>query len=322
MGYKKFDFDDINLVPKKCIVNSRSECNTSLNFGGFNFKLPIVPANMECVLNIELAEKLARNGYFYIMHRFDVDVEKFILNMKTKSLPTSISIGVNEDSYELVDTLIEKCLIPDYITIDIAHGHSIKMEKMLTYLNQLKSCGKLYSFIIAGNVSTKEGVIDLENWGADCVKVGIGPGSACTTYPATGFGSRNCQASTIKFCADVAKKPIIADGGIKEIGDVSKSLVMGATMVMIGGMMSGFIDSPGDIISYDGKKYKEFWGSASQHQSNKKNRIEGKKNIIELKNKSIIDEMIFIEECLQSSISYAGGSDLSCFNQVEYTFFQ
>lgn len=311
-----FDFNDINLKPNKCVVDSRSECDTSVLFGDKVFKLPITPANMQCVINEELAEKLASNGYFYIMHRFNVDIIEFIKNMKSKGLVTSISIGVNEDSYDLVSEIYKNNLWPDFITIDIAHGHSIKMQKMLSFLNQQG----VKSFVIAGNVSTPEAVEDLENWGADCVKVGIGPGSACTTYPATGFGSRGCQASTVFECSKIATKPIMADGGIREPGDITKSLVLGATMVMVGGMMSGFSDSPGNIIFDDnGKKYKEFWGSASQYQSNKSNRIEGTKNKIEYKKRSLLDEMSYLAECLQSSISYAGGKDINILNKV--TFF-
>ena len=309
----KFDFNDINLVPRKCIVTSRSECDTSLEFGKYRFNMPIIPANMECVIDDDIASILASNGYFYIMHRFG-NTDGFVKKMKDLGLFVSISIGVNQDSYDLLESLYSQNLIPDYITIDIAHGHSILTEKMMIYLKSKFP----NTFIIAGNISTTEAVIDLESWGADATKVGIGPGSACTTYPATGFGSRNCQASIIHECAKVAKKPIIADGGIKEPGDISKSLVMGATMVMIGGMLSGYSDSPGNVIEYNGKKYKEFWGSASAHQSNKANRIEGKKILIDYRDKTMIEGYQYLKECLQSSISYGGGKDLSCFSQVRW----
>lgn len=308
----KFDFNDINLVPKKCLVDSRSEIETSLTFGKHEFKMPVVPANMEAVIDINIAKNLAKNGFFYIMHRFGNTLE-FCREMKKENLLVSISVGVNQDSYDLLEQLLKENIIPDFITIDIAHGHAISMERMITYLKS-----KFSSFIIAGNVSTKDAVYDLQNWGADAIKVGIGPGSACTTYPATGFGSRNCQASVILECSSVSKVPIIADGGIKEPGDIAKSLVMGATMVMIGGMLSGYDDSPGHKIFIDGKYFKEFWGSASAHQSNKTNRIEGKKILVEYKDRSILDGYQYLKECLQSAISYGGGKDLSCFNSVKW----
>ena len=317
---KKFDFEEVNLVPKKCVVESRSECDCEVNFGKFTFKLPIVPANMECVINEEIAIKLAKSGYFYIMHRFGTNPVSFTEKMKELGLVSSISLGVNIDSYDTIDEIHLANQVtgsdysPDFITIDIAHGHSIKMEKMIKYIKE-----KLpNTFIIAGNVASQEAIKDLEEWGADATKVGVGPGSACTTWPTTGFGSRNCQASTVYECSLVATKPIVADGGVRVPGDISKSLVLGATMVMIGGMMSGFKDSPGHLVDVNGTIKKEFWGSASKFQSGKTNRIEGKKVLIDYKDRSILDEMKYIEECLQSSISYAGGKDLSVFNTVKW----
>jgi GMP reductase len=314
----KFDFDDITLIPQFSYVDSRSECDTTCEFGKFKFKLPVVPANMESIIDISLAIKLANEGYFYILHRFNIDEVEFIKTMKELNLISSISIGVNNESYGLVDYLVSKDLIPDFITIDIAHGHSIKMKKMVIYIKS-----KMPSvFLIGGNVCTPEAVIDLELWGCDSVKCGIGGGSACTTYHSTGFGNRGWQASMIKDCVSVAKKPIIADGSIKEHCDITKSLVLGASMVMVGGMLSGYIDSPGDKLKnvIDGLWYKEFWGSASSSQSGKTNRIEGIRKLVPYKDVSIFDKLEDIEESLQSSISYGGGNPktLDCLLTVEY----
>jgi GMP reductase len=314
--YFLFDYNNINLIPKYCIVNSRSECDTTVKFGNYTFALPVVPANMECVINEELCMKLAKDKYFYIMHRFDTDVIKFCKNMKENNYYTSISIGVNRDSYLDLDKLQLNKISPDYITIDIAHGHSRKMKEIIQYIKKTHPT----SFIIAGNVSTTQAVKDLESWGADAIKVGIGPGSACTTYNATGFGSRGIQASIVELCSNAAKTAkIVADGGVNHHGDIAKSLVLGASMVMIGGMFSGLSDSPGTVIQdANGQLYKEFYGSASAHQSNKQNRIEGTKKLIPLKPHSILQEMKQIEESLQSAISYGGGNNLDCFKDVTY----
>lgn len=317
---KRFNFNDINLIPKYSIVNSRSECNTNIKLGKFEFKNPVIPANMESVIDEDIAIKLAKNGYFYVMHRFNIDMKNFIKTMKDLNLISSISIGVNEESYLLLDELIKDDLIPDYITIDIAHGHCKKMKKMLKELMKLKFDIEKFKdvFIIAGNVSSMEATVDLDKWGADAIKIGIGNGSACTTYPTTGFGSRNTQASVINECSSVTKKYIIADGGINEPADITKSMVLGADMVMIGGMLSSFIDSPGKIVEQDGRMYKEFYGSASSKQSNKKNRIEGTVKLNKMKSITIIEYLEYITECLQSSISYAGGKKITDLHSVKW----
>lgn len=312
----KFDFEHITLLPNLSYVNSRSECDTTIRFGNHKFKLPVVPANMESVINEEMAIEFAKKGYFYVLHRFGVDQIGFIRETKRLGIISSISIGVNNDSYELIDTLSDIDMVPDYITIDVAHGHSLKMKKMIKHVKS-----KLpNTFLIAGNVCTPSAVIDLEEWGCDSVKVGIAGGSACTTYHSTGFGNRGWQANMVMDCSKVAKKPIIADGSIKEHSDIVKSLVLGASMVMIGGMFAGYKESPGKLIQKGNDWYKTFWGSASSEQSGKTNRIEGTKILTPYKEKSIFNKLKDIEESLQSAISYAGGNPatLDCFCTVEY----
>lgn len=318
-----FDYEDITLIPNMCIVDSRTECDTSVQLGKNKFKIPTIPANMECVIDENLAIKLAQNNYFYIIHRFNIDILYFIKKMKSLNLYSSISIGVNNNSFTLINELIDSCLIPEYITIDIAHGHSIKMQKILEYIRSHEEFNN--TFIIAGNVSTPEAVKELNLWGANAVKVGISPGYSCTTYYTTGFGSRGVQASIIKQCVDENPDvPIIADGGIRHICDITKSLVMGARMVMIGSMLTGFEESPGNVVTgIDGKMYQEFYGSASEHSKDQKGdkktkNIEGTMKLIPYKNKSIFFYLNEIEEALQSSISYGGGRDLSCFKNVKF----
>ena len=313
---KVFDFDDLTLIPQFSRAGSRSECDTSCVFGKHTFKLPVVPANMESVINEELAIKLAENGYFYILHRFNLDEVSFVNKMKNLGLISSISVGVNEDSYSLIDELVSKNLIPDYITIDIAHGHSIKMEKMVYYIkNRMPD-----TFLIGGNVCTPDAVYDLTEWGCDAIKCGIGGGSVCTTYHSTGFGNRGWQANMIEWCSKSAVVPIIADGSIKRDSDIVKSLVLGATMVMVGGMFAGYDESPGDIVEGRDGKCKEFWGSASASQSGKTNRIEGIRTLVEYKRTSIFNKLKEVEESLQSAISYAGANpnNLHCLVGVDY----
>ena len=312
----KFDFEDITLIPQFSYVDSRSECNTTCEFGKFKFKLPVVPANMESIIDVSLAIKLAEEGYFYILHRFNIDEVEFVKTMKELNLISSISIGVNDDSYGLIDYLVSKDLIPDFITIDIAHGHSIKMKKMVSYIKNKMSD----VFLIGGNVCTPDAVKDLTEWGCDAIKCGIGGGSACTTYHSTGFGNRGWQANMIEWCSRESKVPIIADGSIKEHSDIVKSLVLGASMVMVGGMFAGYDESPGKLIKSDDSLFVEFWGSASSSQTGKTNRIEGIRKLIPYKEKSIFSKLNDIQESLQSAISYGGGNPktLDCLNTVEY----
>ena len=308
-----FDYDNILLLPRKCRVQSRSECDTSVTLGQHSFRLPVVPANMKTVVNESICEWLAQNGYFYVMHRFDLDNVKFVKDCKVKNIFASISLGVKQADYDTVAQLLALGLVPDYITIDIAHGHSDNVQRMNTHLKEKMPS----AFVIAGNVGTPEAIIDLENWGADATKVGIGPGKVCITKLKTGFGTGGWQLSALKWCARVATKPIIADGGIREHGDIAKSIRFGASMVMIGSMLAGHEESPGQTVEVDGKLYKEYYGSASDFNKGEYKHVEGKRILEPIKGQ-LQDTMREMQEDLQSSISYAGGTKLLDIRKVNY----
>lgn len=165
-----FDYEDIQLIPAKCVVNSRSECDTTVTLGEHTFKLPVVPANMQTIIDEKIAVYLAENQYFYIMHRFQPEKRMdFIKNMKERGLISSISVGVKEEEYGFIRQLAEEQLSPEYITIDIAHGHSVAVIEMIQHIKYHLPG----TFVIAGNVGTPEAVRELENAGADATKVGI-----------------------------------------------------------------------------------------------------------------------------------------------------
>ncbi|MFO3688757.1 GMP reductase [Staphylococcus felis] len=311
---KIFDYEDIQLIPNKSVVKSRSEIDTSIQFGPRRFKLPVVPANMQTVMNEDLAEWFAQNEYFYIMHRFDEAARiPFIKKMHEKNLFASISVGVKDGEFEFINQLKSLNLTPEYITIDIAHGHSDQVIDMIKHIKaHLPDV-----FLIAGNVGTPEGVRELENAGADATKVGIGPGRVCITKIKTGFGTGGWQLAAINHCSKAARKPIIADGGIRTHGDIAKSVRFGASMVMIGSLFAAHEESPGETVEIEGKKYKEYFGSASEYQKGERKNVEGKKMFVEHKG-SLKDTLIEMQEDLQSSISYAGGKDVDALRKVDY----
>lgn len=311
-----FDYEDIQLIPAKSTVGSRSECDTSVEFGGRTFRLPVVPANMQTIIDEKLAVYLAENGYFYIMHRFEPEKRiSFIKEMNEQGLYASISVGVKEGEYEFVKQVAAEQLSPEYITIDIAHGHSNAVINMIQHIKQHLP----NSFVIAGNVGTPEAIRELERAGADATKLGIGPGKVCITKIKTGFGTGGWQLAALRWCAKAASKPIIADGGIRTHGDIAKSVRFGASMVMIGSLFAGHEESPGETIEdeKDGKLYKEYFGSASEFQKGERKNVEGKKMLVEHRG-SIKDTLIEMEQDLQSSISYAGGKTLEAIKHVDY----
>ncbi len=319
-------YRDIFLEPRKCIVDSRSECQTSVKLGDRSFGMPIYPSNMKSVVHEETCIYLAQKSMFYTMHRFGVNPSKFYQLMSAHSLFTSISIGVNEQSYSQLDELLKNGYNPQYITLDIANAWSAKGQRMTKFLKEKFS----KSFIIVGNVATPDACLEIQQWGADAIKVGIGPSGVCTTKNKTGFHvpmvTAVRQCSNANKCIGVNKEssngqifqthhlkiPIIADGGIRQNGDIAKALACGATMIMAGGVFAGFDQSAGELITIDGKRCKQYYGSASQHCKGKYKNVEGIKTTVAYKG-GMDDFLIQMKQDLQSSISYAGGKDLSIF---------
>jgi GMP reductase len=328
-----YSYQEVFLKPRYSQFHSRSEVDVSVKLGNKTFKVPVIPANMKCTIDADKAKWMSDNDYFYVMHRFNsdplakpnADNKKFIeMANKENFKNISISIGVKEEDAELIHYCISKNLRIDFLTIDIAHGHSVKMKEILTGVNRMYRsdiCNMDRPFIIAGNVASPEAVIDLENWGADATKVGIAAGKACRTYNETGFGVP--MFSCILECSKVARRPIIADGGISECGDIAKALVAGASVVMAGGIFARSIDSPAETVYknvssneyYAGggpiiitKTYKQYYGSASSHNKTGDSHIEGTLIELECDGISYADKLRHMIGHLQSSISYAGGN--------------
>lgn len=305
-------YDDVYLIPKYSDLESRSLADTSVVLGNRKFSLPIVPSNMKSTIDETWAKWLSDNNYFYVMHRFDEVNVPFVKLANEQSWKLiSISVGVNEDSYNELKEIKNSNLRLDYVTIDVAHGHHKKVENMIKFIkNNFPN-----TFVIAGNFASIEGVMNAEYWGADATKCLIGTGLACSTKFQTGFHVPSF--SCILQCAYAASKPVIADGGAKHYGDIAKALVAGASMVMAGGMFASCKDSPTVSLDINGSK-KIYYGNASRRAKGHSKNVEGFELVIDSCDLTLEERLNEIKQALQSSISYGGGKDLSCFKSVKY----
>jgi GMP reductase len=327
-------YQDIALIPRFFKGKSRSDLDVSCDFLGKRFKLPVVPANMSSVINEDIAKYLSFNGYFYIMHRFFAEKDgnlKLLRKMNAELWPlTSISVGVQQSDKELVKQIAKEKLTLDYITVDIAHGHSKLMKNIISIIKSELPSVK----IIAGNVCSPQGAADLISWGADCIKIGIAQGGACSTYGKTGFGLPMPEtiASVYQKC-EKDRFPVIIDGGIRTNGDIAKALVIGYSakalikddsdfksslpelMVMAGSLFAACSDSPAETTSSGAKLY---YGSASAKQKGHNKNVEGFEVNISENNMTYKEKLKEIEQDLQSAVSYAGGTCIEDFCNVEY----
>ncbi len=259
---KGFTFDDVLIVPAKSEMRSRRdpELKTKLTKNR-EITVPMISANMDTITESTMAIAMDQEGGFGIIHRF-MSIEDQVNEVKkVKDYGAGnigASIGVSAESQDRAHALVNAGV--NVITIDIAHGHSVQM---LETLNWLKKEFPTVD-VIAGNVATAAGTRDLIEAGADAIKVGIGPGSMCTTRIITGCGVP--QLTAIAICADAAREfgvPVIADGGIKSSGDIVKAIAAGATSVMLGSILAGTIETPG-LIQHGQKHYRGMASRAAQ----------------------------------------------------------
>ena len=321
---KSLKYSDITLIPNYSDCVSRSDCDTSTEIAGRRYNLPVIPSNMKAVIGVKQCQWLSDNDYFYTMHRFDIDIQKFIEDGNRDNWKTiSVSLGVKAPDRALIENIRSSGARVDFITIDIAHGYSRLMCDMIRFVR--KNLGKKVC-IIAGNVCTPDAVVALSAWGADYVKIGIGQGSPCTTKDKTGFTLP--MFTTVRKCKDcyeshedfnLSKRiPIIADGGVTCNGDIAKALAGGADLVMAGGLFACCSDSPSHSIEIDGMLHKAYYGSASFENKRTRTHIEGTLKNIPSCGMNLKTKLIEIEEDLKSSISYGGGKDISCFKDVKF----
>jgi GMP reductase len=303
-------YENVFLKPNFNSVQTRANIDTSILFCDKEFKLPVVPANMKCCVDFDTCQMLDSKHYFYIMHRFDHDIFAFVKDANEAFFNNiSISVGIQFKDKALVNNIGNHKLRVDFITIDVAHGHHSKVADQIKIIKDNLPDTK----VIAGNVATPQGVEYLHSAGADAVKVGIGGGYACTTKDKTGFTYP--MFSCVLECAKENIAPIIADGGVRSNGDIAKALVAGANMVMCGSIFAACSDSPAPIVKdASGRRYKQYYGSASIHNKVDKKNIEGTMKLMETDSFTYNEKLLEITQDLQSAISYAGGCNLGSLN--------
>ena len=251
-------FDDVLLVPKYSEISSRSEVDISNSLDALDklkFKLPIISSPMDTVTESEMATAMTNVGGLGIIHRYNSIEEQVELSKRVQGV-SAAAIGVTGDYQERVSELYKAGV--SVFCLDVAHGHHILVKNALKYLKNN------YSGVhfMAGNVATLEGFEALADWGADSIRVGIGGGSICSTRLVSGHGIPTLQSvlDCVKTSHDVK---IIADGGIKTSGDIVKAIAAGADSVMLGSLLAGTEESPGETVIYEGRKFKTYRGMGS-----------------------------------------------------------
>lgn len=324
------NYKDVYLLPSYSTCESRSKLDTSVNFCGYTFDSCVVPANMKPVIDFKMAEKLDSYNYFYILHRF-YDYQEILDWIKDNQDLNciSISVGVKDIDRALIDSIKYHKLRVDFITIDIASGHNILMKQMITYIKNKLSCQ-----VIAGNIGTIEAALDLQEWKADALKLGLGFGKSCCTYNCTGVGTpmfstalemgKNEQGFLNGFSKGYSsnlKIPVIADGGIREIGDICKALVAGASLIMIGSEFAKCVDSPAET-KWNDKTYKVYFGSASATNKGNQNFIEGWDEVLlPCNGLTYLEYYKKIQQGIQSCMSYAGVEKIKNLNKMKWEIY-
>lgn len=304
-------YDDISLVPNTISeIRSRSLIELKDDFLGLNLVIPIVSSPMDTVTGLEMCKELDSLGALGILNRFDSSLEKVLNNENNIEGLKAVSIGL-DTSDEIIEKLAEKKFI---ICIDTANANNIFV------LKKTEEIKKKYGLkVIIGNVASGQTLETLENAGADAVRVGIGGGSVCTTSVQTGIGIGQVSAildTVIKKREKKLKIKIIADGGIKHAGDIAKAIALGADAVMLGRMLAGTKETPGEVIKYNGMLWKKYRGSASFGVKMKNVFVEGEETMVPYKGtvKNVIDSIM---DGLRSCMSYMNCKSLDELRQCE-----
>lgn len=309
---KAISFDDILMVPQHSDINSRRDVDLTMNIGNKSFlHTPVIASPMDTVCESKMAIAMAKNGGVGIIHRF-MPIEKQVLEVSrvaSEGLAVGAAIGAKGDfEYNALKLIAVGASI---ILIDTANGHS---EYAIEATRRLRKIAKESVHVMVGNVATGEGYKKLARAGADSVRVGIGGGSVCTTRLVSGHGiptlTSIMDVKEIKDRNDL-NVGIIADGGIKNSGDMVKAFAAGADAVMLGSVLAGTEESPGDIYEDSSGRYKVFRGMASAEANSKKDIAVAEGISAKIAYKGSVDKIVKdIRGGLGSGCSYSGVSKL------------
>lgn len=305
-------FDDVLIEPKFSTIESRKDVDVSTKLSNsLSLKVPIISANMDTITGPRMAKAMADSGGLGVLHRFN-DIEQNAIDYMKSPKETFVSIGVGEKEYERAVYLFEHGAYN--FVIDVAHGAALHVVKQY---DALRSLMRENSHIMIGNFATANSINEFcerakSRVKPDSFKVGIGGGSLCTTRVVTG-----CGLPTLHSVLDAKKtrRTIIADGGIKTSGDVVKALAAGASAVMIGSLLSGTEETPGDIVSLENQQYKEYRGSASAESYRVQNKEathrtpEGERTLVKYKGRTE-DVISGLVAGLKSGMSYVNAKTL------------
>ena len=304
-------YGDVLLVPNRSPVDSRSDIDLSTPLTpSVELDTPLVSAAMDTVTEAELALELARSGGFGVLHRFLTPEEQAqqVRQVKAADEQVGAAVGINEDYVARSAAVVAAGV--DVLVVDVAHGHLDRA------LDAVESLAEEFpdTDLVAGNVATPAGVEDLAAAGADCVKVGIGPGSHCTTRKVAGAGVP--QLTAVDDCATAAEDldvTICADGGIRTSGDAVKALMAGADTVMLGSLFAGTEEAPGAVVEVDGTRYKRSRGmattAAAEDRDDKQNNVSADEGVEALTPYKGPVAAVAEEFCagIRSGLSYCGG---------------
>ncbi len=309
---ESLSFDDVLLVPKYSEVFSRKDINISTNLGNkIEIDLPIISSPMDTVTEDSMATEMHNYGGLGIIHRYNSIRDQALLVKNCENATVGAAIGVSGDYIERSQAVLNAGA--DILCIDIAHGHHALMRHALKVLRNTFGDDV---HIMAGNVATLEGFNDLADWGANSIRVGIGGGSICSTRIQTGHGVPTLQ-SVLDCSVSDRDATLVADGGIRNSGDIVKCLAAGADAVILGSVLAGASEAPGEILkgllTEDGMPMKVYRGMASQEAQlswrGKVSSEEGVSSTVPVAG-DVKDILFSLEKGIRSGLSYSGCSSL------------